>query len=492
MKMSTDLNTEIDALETQIQQNGDNMDVKLSNDKLKIDKERLANLKKKLKADKQREATLLAARESVSENDPKQAEIQHLKKRIKNIENDVNEDIEYPSGRDNTLNTARGKLQELGEQPEAEHTSNINTDVNDENKTKTAKETVVEYNTIPEINDRIAHIKNGADNAMAKSELSHLRARLTALEENKTTTDKAKTTTDNITKSAPAAAQVSSSADTATESKKLLLGKLLEAFIQEEKENAADKTKFDDNIMNKKIASFENLFKAFYTGQTENNEIRDILKEKTDSTDNIDRILKTFYKINTSKESSTPPPNNTSELKVQYDKLDETDKSKIYYKSILEDIKKAIDKAEDDAANNKKKDDLENIKNIKTQSGIYMAIGFSIITLVVVFMTWCINKIWKLVKGWFKSNNSERKAIFGSVSTNPLNDPSNDNEVYDNNVVSEDLPDQYSVITKSIQDSFAKYKAYNEKTTAYYNNVKDAAPPDLMDPNVLLPSNDNW
>ena len=117
---------------------------------------------------------------------------------------------------------------------------------------------------------------------------------------------------------------------------------------------------------------------------------------------------------------------------------------------------------------------------------------FIIVTL---FITWCIYQIVTIVWRWYKMIKKTQQHNNKSSPTspsNPLNDPNNDNEVHTSGLDVSTLPDAYAQMTKAIQDSFSGYANYNQKMTAYYNNVKDSAPPDLMDPSVLLPSNDDW
>ena len=108
------------------------------------------------------------------------------------------------------------------------------------------------------------------------------------------------------------------------------------------------------------------------------------------------------------------------------------------------------------------------------------------ILLFIIWYTWITsNLIWR----WRNARKKVEKAV---VNTNPHNDSSNDNYVQIATDVQDALEDDYDLYTKSIQDSFKGYKAYNEKMTSFYNNVKKTDPPDLMTPAILLPQNDNW
>ena len=122
--------------------------------------------------------------------------------------------------------------------------------------------------------------------------------------------------------------------------------------------------------------------------------------------------------------------------------------------------------------------------------------GFSLIGCILAFMGWCIYQIIQKIQEWF--NKSRKRAAAASASAsqssqNAVNNRANDNEVYNNSAdISQPLDDEHAAITKSIQDSFKKHQIYNDKLTAYYNNVKgkEGVPDGVIDAKVLLPQYD--
>lgn len=119
-----------------------------------------------------------------------------------------------------------------------------------------------------------------------------------------------------------------------------------------------------------------------------------------------------------------------------------------------------------------------------------------LLLIIILFIIWCIYKIVIVILRWRKRINARALTTQSKLSpmspSNPLNDPTNDNEVYTGGQAPQTLPDDYVVYTEAIQNSFKGYADYNQKLTAYYNNVKESPPPDLMDPSVLKPENDDW
>ena len=120
----------------------------------------------------------------------------------------------------------------------------------------------------------------------------------------------------------------------------------------------------------------------------------------------------------------------------------------------------------------------------------------TLLLIIILFIIWCIYRIVIVILRWRKRINARALTTQSKLSpmspSNPLNDPTNDNEVYTGGQAPQTLPDDYVVYTEAIQNSFKGYADYNQKLTAYYNNVKESPPPDLMDPSVLKPENDDW
>ena len=143
-----------------------------------------------------------------------------------------------------------------------------------------------------------------------------------------------------------------------------------------------------------------------------------------------------------------------------------------------------------------KKNDWKTIASMARQNTfIDLAFVVTLIGLIVTFIFFCFYRMTEIIYRWYKRINMlsvTKNKTSPTSPSNPLNDPTNDNETYTSGVNSDPLPDAYAQMTQAIQNSFKGYADYNQKLTAYYNNVKDSAPPDLMDPSVLIPSNDNW
>jgi hypothetical protein len=125
---------------------------------------------------------------------------------------------------------------------------------------------------------------------------------------------------------------------------------------------------------------------------------------------------------------------------------------------------------------------------------IFLVLGSLILGLV----AYCVYNMAKLINGHSKQKKQIREAaspINTGEGANPLLDPINDNElpaIKDAEQLRLEEQDEFEKITKTIQDSFAQYKTYNEKLDAYYKDVKKEASPDVLDQSILKASNDNW
>lgn len=126
---------------------------------------------------------------------------------------------------------------------------------------------------------------------------------------------------------------------------------------------------------------------------------------------------------------------------------------------------------------------------------VFLVLGSLIMGLIL----YCAYYLAKLASKYFTQKKQIREAsspINTGEGANPLLDPINDNEppvTKDADQLRLEEQDEYEKISKTIQDTFAQYKTYNEKLDAYYKDVKkEASSPDVIDKSILKPSNDNW
>jgi len=158
-----------------------------------------------------------------------------------------------------------------------------------------------------------------------------------------------------------------------------------------------------------------------------------------------------------------------------------------------EEVKEETDVEANSSPTENKDITFDNISN--KAIGISIT-GFSIIGCIAAFMVWCIYQIFQKTINWFRKSNKAKDAASsssGAKGSNAINNRANDNEVYNKSMDNtQPLEDQYTAITKSIQDSFKKHELYNSKLTAYYNNVKgqEGTPGEVIDAKVLLPQYD--
>jgi hypothetical protein len=121
---------------------------------------------------------------------------------------------------------------------------------------------------------------------------------------------------------------------------------------------------------------------------------------------------------------------------------------------------------------------------------ITLFIGLFILAIIL----YCLSSILILLKEWVSINKISRTKTRRSSkekSGNNILIATDDDEVYINDLPME-LDDQYTKITKSIQNSFLNFKLYNQKLTEYYLKAKGVEPTEKMDASILSPSNDDW
>lgn len=129
-------------------------------------------------------------------------------------------------------------------------------------------------------------------------------------------------------------------------------------------------------------------------------------------------------------------------------------------------------------------------RNLK-QFGIFVAICLIFSPLIIYCLIQIINAY-----SLYRANvdEIENATPDKEMMNNNLFDASNDNADDDNPSGPEEPPltDEYDLLTKAIQNSFAGYKDYNAKMENFYKDRQLEGKPDKLDETVLNPENDDW
>ena len=91
----------------------------------------------------------------------------------------------------------------------------------------------------------------------------------------------------------------------------------------------------------------------------------------------------------------------------------------------------------------------------------------------------------------YRTNNASMK-VQKPTGASSLFDSSNDNYEVVEEVDPENMIDQYSTITNTMNKSYNAYSDYNKKVKTYYANNNLTSDPDIIDKKILDANFDNW